>query len=320
MPMLDMPLEELKVYKGSSPCPADIDEYWERALAEMNATEPNPEFIPADFQVPGFLCYDLYFNSVRNGRVHCKFIRKENIEGKAPAVLRFHGYSGNSGDWSSHMALASLGFVVCAMDVRGQGGLSEDKNPVSGNTLRGHIIRGVDDKDPDNLFFRQIYLDTAMTARVVMGLDYVDETNVSVNGGSQGGALSIACASLVPEIKKAAVNHPFLCDYRRVWKMDMALRAYEDIKEYFRRFDPTHEREDEFFEKLGYIDLQNLSHRIKAKVRMYTGLMDNVCPPSTQFAMYNKITSEKEVIIYPDYTHEGMPGEPDKTIQFLLAD
>lgn len=62
-----------------------------------------------------------------------------------------------------------------------------------------------------------------MTARVVMRLDYVDETNVSVTGGSQGGALSIACASLVPEIKRVAACYPFLCDYRRVWNMDMSI-------------------------------------------------------------------------------------------------
>jgi len=320
MPMIDMPLEELRVYNGISPCPADIDEYWERALKEMNDTEPNPEFIPSDFKIPGFLCYDLYFDGVRNSKIHCKFMRKEKIDGKAPAVLKFHGYSGNCGDWTSLMPLASLGYVVCAMDARGQGGLSEDKNPVSGNTLRGQITRGLLDSDIDNLYFRQVYLDTAMVARIVMGLDYVDETEVYTYGGSQGGALSIACACLVPQIKKVAALYPFLCDYKRVWKMDMDVRAYEDIRTHLRNFDPTHEKIDEFFEKLGYIDLQNLSKRIKAKVRMYTGLMDNICPPSTQFAMYNKIISEKEVIIYPDFGHEGLYGETDKTIAFFLND
>jgi len=30
------------------------------------------------------------------------------------------------------------------------------------------------------------------------------------------------------------------------------------------------------------------------------GLMDTVCPPSTQFAAYNKITSKKTLSIFPD--------------------
>ena len=46
---------------------------------------------------------------------------------------------------------------------------------------------------------------------------------------------------------------------------------------------------------------------MKAKMLMFTGLMDNVCPPSTQFAAYNKITSEKKVVFYPDFGHEGLP-------------
>lgn len=36
MPMLDMPLEELRSYQGSTPRPRDFDEYWSRAVEEMN--------------------------------------------------------------------------------------------------------------------------------------------------------------------------------------------------------------------------------------------------------------------------------------------
>ena len=48
------------------------------------------------------------------------------------------------------------------------------------------------------------------------------------------------------------------------------------------------------------------------------GLMDTVCPPSTQFAAYNKIVAPKEMVIYPDYGHEGLPGWSDRVFQFLL--
>jgi cephalosporin-C deacetylase len=93
--------------------------------------------------------------------------------------------------------------------------------------------------------------------------------------------------------------------------MDLDKGAYEGIRYYLRHFDPRHEHIDEFFEKLGYIDLQFLAPRIKARVYMSTGLMDVTCPPSTQFAAYNKITSEKQIEIYPDYGHEGLKGSGD---------
>jgi len=50
---------------------------------------------------------------------------------------------------------------------------------------------------------------------------------------------------------------------------------------------------------------------------MITGLMDTVCPPSTQFAAYNKIISRKNMLIYPDYGHEGLPRIPDRVFEFL---
>ena len=100
--------------------------------------------------------------------------------------------------------------------------------------------------------------------------------------------------------------------------MDLAINAYGDIKEYFRNFDPTHSREEEVWTRLGYVDIQNLAPRIRASVMMQTGLMDTICPPSTQFAAYNKITSEKEVIFYPDYGHEYMKGFEDRIFQFMM--
>ena len=50
---------------------------------------------------------------------------------------------------------------------------------------------------------------------------------------------------------------------------------------------------------------------------MGTGLMDTTCPPSTQFAAFNKITSEKQVIIYPDYGHESLKGHEDAIFTFM---
>jgi cephalosporin-C deacetylase len=53
---------------------------------------------------------------------------------------------------------------------------------------------------------------------------------------------------------------------------------------------------------------------------MITGLMDDVCPPSTQYAIYNKLTCEKRHISYPDYGHEGIKTAEDKVFMFLLEE
>jgi cephalosporin-C deacetylase len=317
MPLLfDMPLDKLKTYEGTNPKPADFDRFWDRGLEEMHALDPQLELTPADFQAPYADCFHLRFNGIGGSRIHAKLLRPKGVTEPHPAVVCFHGYSGNAGSWVGHLPYVAAGYTVAALDCRGQGGLSEDRGGVVGNTLRGHIIRGLDGP-PEDMLFRQIFLDTAQLAGIVMDMDDVDETRVGATGGSQGGGLTLACIALEPRIKIAAPTFPFLSDYRRVWNLDLDVNAYDELRAYFRLFDPAHEREDEIFTQLGYIDIQHLAPRIKSEVMLTVCLMDQICPPSTQFAAYNKITSPKSLTIYPDYGHEVPACNSDKVFEFL---
>ena len=315
--MFDMPLEELQTYQGTNPVPPDFDDFWDAGRADMRAVDPQVELTPAEFQTSFADCSHMYFTGVGGARIHTKLLRPRNISQPHPALLMFHGYSSSSGDWSSMLGYVAQGFSVAALDCRGQGGLSEDRGGVTGWTLQGHIIRGLDGS-PENLLFRQIFLDTAQLAGLVMDMQDVDQNRLGATGGSQGGGLTLACAALEPRIKRVAPVFPFLCDYQRVWEIDQAKDAYAELQEYFRKFDPRHEREQAIFEKLGYIDVQHLCPRIQGQVLMSTGLMDTVCPPSTQYAAYNKISSPKSIDLYPDYDHEDLPGHADRVFQFMM--
>lgn len=316
MTIIDMPLDELKKYMGSSPCPSDIDKFWDEAKKEVDELDDNVEITPASFQTENAECFDLYFTGVDGSKIYAKYLRPKNLKEKSPAILEFHGYSGFSGEWISKLPFVLQGKSVFSMDCRGQGGKSEDLSSVRGNTLNGHIIRGVVD-GKDKLYFKKVFQDTYQLSKIAMKMDTVDETKLISKGASQGGALAIACASLQPNVCEVITVYPFLSDYKRVWDLGLTKDAYHDINEYFRNFDQRHEREKDFFETLGYIDIQNLSHRIKGNVHMFTGLSDNICPPSTQFATYNKIVSEKEMYVYPDFGHEWLIGIDDITFEIL---
>ena len=323
MPLtFDLLFDQLEKYQGINPRPEDFDNFWDLGLKEMHSTDSKVELIPSEFQVNGCQCFHLFFSGVQGARVHAKYLRPTNTKSPHPAVLMFHGYTGNSGDWEDKLSYVSQGFSVAALDCRGQGGLSEDTGGVLGNTLHGHIIRGLKEAlngSPQKLLYRQIFLDTAQLAKIVMEMPDVDSDRVGVMGGSQGGALTVACAALVPQIKQAAPIYPFLSDYQRVWSIDQAKDAYKELQEYFRFFDPLHKKEQEIFENLGYIDIQHLANRIQANVLWGIGLMDTICPPSSQFATYNKIVSRKSMKIYPDYGHEILPEFNDETFQFMMG-
>lgn len=318
MPLVDLPIEQLRAYSGRNPAPSDHDEYWERAIAEVDAIAPNAEFIPSEFKVPGVECFDLYFTGTQGARIHARHVRPSNQTKPSPAILEFHGYTMYASDWSEMLKWAGIGFSFFSLDVRGQGGTSQDVGGAIGPTYSGHISRGMEGHE-DLLFYRQVYLDTLLLARIAASTPGVDGKRMGTIGYSQGGALALVCASLYPDIARCVSVYPYLSDYRRVWEMDLAKDAYQDLRDYIRRFDPRHERIDAIFEKLGYIDVQHLAHRIQAEVLMGTGLMDTICPPSTQFAAYNRITSPKRMAVYPDFGHEGLRGFGDIAFQFLAG-
>ena len=172
---------------------------------------------------------------------------------------------------------------------------------------------------------KQTYYDGEVSTPLAVGYDVLNYSE-SDNDHCEGlTAAEIASetllnkltAALTPEVKLCAPIYPFLCDFRRVAQLDLMKDAYEGFSYYFKKCDPTHAHEQEFFERLGYIDLQNHASAIRAQVFWQTGLMDTLCPPSAQFSAYNKLTGRKEMKLYPEYGHEQIPYTNDTVFSFL---
>jgi cephalosporin-C deacetylase len=311
----EMSSEELLAYQGTNPRPADFDQFWEKGLAELAGTEPETEFAEAtDFPLPFAKTEHLYFTGTGGYRVHAKVIRPNNPEG--PAVLMFHGYGGEQPDWVDLLPYAARGFTVAALDVREQVAYRSESQQPNSFSLRNHLVEGLDG-GPEALLYRHVFLDTRRLADIIGALPEVDSTRIGTTGWSQGGGLSLVCAALTPGIKYTASVYPFLTDYQRAWELNLDKGPYNEITTWFKKRDARHLREQEVFTTLGYIDLQHLAARIQADVTLYIGLEDQTCPPSTQYAVYNKLTSPKQLRTYPDLGHDDLPGAHDEIFQLL---
>ena len=48
-----------------------------------------------------------------------------------------------------------------------------------------------------------------------------------------------------------------------------------------------------------------MSEVITAPTLLSIGLRDDICPPQTGYALYNRLSCPKELKVYPDAAHEG---------------
>lgn len=316
--MIDgMTLDEMKTYKGRQEPPEDFDNFWQKEIIAL-PKEINYTFHQKDFRLASATFYELAFEANDGSEISAKCIFP-NVEKAVPVVFQFHGYQGQSPDWSEGLKYTANECAFIAMDVRGQAGKSIDNGAYRGNTAKGHIIRGLD-QGLTNLFFKQVYLDVYQLIQIISSLDNIDSNEMYATGASQGGSLAIVGAALTQKIKKVAIAYPFLSDFNRVLEVGNHSEAYDELFRYFKFQDPWHEKEQQVMDTLAYIDIKNFAEKVQAKSQMVITLEDAVCFPSTQFAVYNRLSSEsKKLIVLPEYGHDAMNAKiPDQMYNFLL--
>ncbi|MEG2595383.1 MAG: acetylxylan esterase [Ruthenibacterium sp.] len=318
--MTPQTLSAYETYRGTNPCPADFDAFWAQRKAEAMACPLAYTF--TDCAIKGAqhsVFQELHFTGIDGAKLYAKYIRP-NTNSDVPLVLQFHGYPGATRSWLELASFAGLGCAMLALDCPGQGGLSEDKGGYQGSTVSGHLIAGLDGA-PQDMYYVKLHQNIMILCRIAQEIDGIDRTKISVNGGSQGGALALACAALNPEIiHKAAILYPFLSDYQKIWEMDGDVIPYEGLRYYTRWFDPKGERTAEIFTKLGYIDTLNFAHLVRAQTLFGTGLKDVWCLPITQYGVYNNLQCSKKHVVFPDFGHEEIQAFDDMLLSFFAKE
>ncbi|MEG0276816.1 MAG: alpha/beta fold hydrolase [Coprobacillus sp.] len=308
--------EMLQDYKGVTPKPLDFNEFWQERMNEADNITLEYTIQQSDISSPACQFLDLYFKGIRGERLYAKYIRP-HTDKRIPVVMQFHGYPGSSRSWFELATFAGMGYALVALDCPGQGGKSQDSGGYVGTTVSGHLVAGLDG-EPKDMYYVKLYQNMRILMNIVKQLDGIDKDKIFVNGASQGGGLATVCAALHPiDIKKAVILYPFLSDFQKVYELDSDTVAYEGIRYYFRWFDPFGKRTSEIFTKMGYFDVHHFASSIKAEVMFGCSLSDQICPPLTQMAVYNNITSSKNIHYFPKYGHEEIPVFDDEILNFL---
>ncbi len=315
--MTEQDIENLSDYLGSTPIPEDFDHFWKLRMEEADMVPLEYALTPSEIPAfPNCDFWDLCFKGIGEAKLYAKYIKPRSAD-KIPLVLQFHGYPGSTRSWFEQSSFSGMGCALLAMECPGQGGPGEDLGGYKGTTVTGHIVAGLDG-DPKDMYYVRLHQNVRILCRIAKELEGIDLSRVFVNGGSQGGAIGIACAALNSDlINRAAIQYPFLSDFRMVWELGKDEIAYEGLRYYSRWFDPDGSHLDRWFGQLGYIDTMNFAHMVRCPVLFATGLEDIVCPPEVQCAVYNRLTCPKKRILYPGCGHEEIQEFDDLLLDFF---
>lgn len=274
--------------------PADFETFWANAKAELAAVKPNYKLIPDPVHTTAAVdVFIVEMRSLNNALIRGYYAQPKG-KTNLPAMLHVQGYGTNMQPYD----LENTDFAQFFLNIRGHGNSKDDVNP----GMPGYLQAGIE--SPQTYIYRGAYMDCIRAVDFLCTRSEVDATRIGVMGSSQGGALSVATAALDPRIKLCMPDVPFLSDFRLYFQL--ARWPANEFVEYQRR---SRRSWDDIHGVLDYFDIKNLAPNISCPVLMGVGLFDDVCPPASNFAMYNLLTTPaKAYYLYPQSGH-GLPAE-----------
>lgn len=294
-------LENLKVAPTAL---SDFDEFWRSTLDTYLVKVPEYRLTPAQSPLTLVSVHDITVAGFNSDPIKGWFIQPQASDEETPCIIFYDGYGGGRGLPHEWLFWANVGYRVLVMDTRGQGGGFRVSNTPDGSYPRdpqspGFMTSGILDRE--NYYYRRVYVDAVSFVEVAKVLPGVDTERIVVAGGSQGGGIALAAASLADGVFAAMPDVPFLCHFKKATEM-VDTYPYHEITSYLRI---NRDKVEKVFETLSYFDNLNLVKRASCPALFSIGMHDPVCPPDTIFAVRNNYAGAVTTSIYEYNTHEG---------------
>ena len=282
--------------------PADFGDFWNKSKAEL-AKVPliYTKELVKEYCTDQMDCYlvKLQVNERGQAIYGYLFYPKHAKEASCPVVLCPPGAGIKTiKEPLRHKYYAEHGCIRFEIEIHGLNPKmpTEDFKDISNafnGKENGYLNNGLDNRD--NYYMKRVYMACIRSIDLLVSLPEWDGRNVVVQGGSQGGALALVAAGLDPRVTACIANHPALSDMAGY----MAGRA-GGYPHFFRVAGMD---TPDKLNTMAYYDVVNFARSIKVPTRMTWGYNDDVCPPTTSYAVYNVLQCPKEALITPINEH-----------------
>jgi cephalosporin-C deacetylase len=270
----------------------DIARFWDGTRQALATIEASPSMEEIEEQSGReYTTYRVGINSYGGQRIRAWYSvpKHSRPNEKLPAVMTVPGYSGEK---PIPVHLAMTGYAVLTMFPRGQGESKAEWELEFGTKLTYHVT------DRDRFYYRGAFMDCVRGIDFLCSRPEIDSSRIGMWGRSQGGGLTLATSSLDTRLSAAIAEEPFICNYPVA--ASVTTSPYVELHDYLAEHA---DQRDAALATLEYFDPLNLADAIRCPILVNIGMQDDICPYPTIAPVFDKITTQKALAIYPDLGH-----------------
>lgn len=278
--------------------PADFTDFWKRNIERMEKSKMKYSMEEApEYTTDKMTCKLVKLDTNEGHSIYAYlFIPKNKPDGSCPIVICPPGAGVKTiKEPLRHRYYGEGGCIRMEMEIHGlDPRLPKAKFDELSHAFGNYLSFGIDNRD--RYYMKNVYLALVRAIDFATTLPQWDGKNVVMQGGSQGGALSLVAAGLDKRVTLCVVNHPALSDMAGYLE-----KGRTGGYPHFKAADGT--LTEETAKVLAYYDVVNFSRHVSCPVYMTWGYNDITCPPTTSYAVWNTLKCEKVSLITPVNEH-----------------
>ena len=288
-----------------------INRFWKETLDELAGVPVDAEVAESDPEgvmheaVKTFQNHSVRLTSFEGKRLRAWYTTPIGAppNGGWPALVSAPGYFGIQ---SLSMHYVRHGYAFLALYPRGQGESTKEWE-LEHSTKATYNI-----EDRYKYYYRGAFADLVRGVDFLCSREEVDSNRVGTWGMSQGGGFALAIAALDRRIKAASCEVAWPLHFKMSVEIESA-----PYGEYFTYLRDHPDSRDRVMENLEYFDAYNLVQNITCPVLMNAVVIDEIHPYRTIMPVFERIPSQKSVIVYPDAEHGTRADFARHTLNWL---
>ena len=299
-------LEDARTYRGAWLRPSNFESFWETSVAfAQNAHVESAVELPSATQAATFK--RITFTSTDQTQLCARVILPAGVSvaeplasAELPVVVLFSDLGRGVRSWLHLLRFSALGMPVVALEARPCEASLKDawRGALTAEELAGALINP-DDAASSTL--KQLIDDALVTTAVASR--FLGRTTITWGEGLGGSQALFAAALLPKEVSVTMALNPLFADNATTLRTVVGCGDTP--------------QSDAAIDAVGLLDSACAAELVRVPALIGTALLDQSAPTEGTFALYNRLTGQKEMRVYPKFGHERINQFENEQINYL---